>query len=607
MDDRLPSSKTDRSLHMTDRNNPTFLWPALVEKAYLKVRGGYDFPGSNSGTDLCVLTGWIPEQLILHDVDVTGDYLWERLFKAFHYGDVLLTVGTGSLSKSEEDGFGLVSEHDYAILDMKESGGRRLILVKNPWAGAVPRNGDNINGMGPKPVNGDEDAYPPGRSWVDCESILQNFENIYLNWNPELFSYRQDIHFTWDLSSQRGAASCFVRNPQVSVSTEVGGTVWLLLGKHFRSTMHVATDSASRTTGDNAEFISIYVFKADGKRVCLSDGALHRGPYVDSPNTLAKLEMPPKTTYTVVISEQSLPPLNQSFTLSALSTTSPVKVEHAKNKYPFVTKVNGSWTSSTAGGNAESARYSLNPQFSVETSELADAAILLETSDAELAVHVKLIWSNGKRVSRVRRNRDIITDSGDYRRGGAFAETKGLDKGIYTAVCSTFTPDQLGQFTLWIFMTRPCETKQLPPEIAGRHIIKSNIGILPPGNDRMAARLHVPRMTRVKFIAKSLLSTVNVGGRAVTSSPMLLSIELGQNLYRKTLANSEDGDFVDDAASGIRTDDLDLRPGMDRGAGIWIVVERIGGGPGGQVEDHIVVEALAEERVEIGEWILADV
>lgn len=65
IDERLPASLTDRTLYVVDRQNPRLIWPALLEKAYLKVRGGYDFPGSNSGTDLWVLTGWIPEQLFL--------------------------------------------------------------------------------------------------------------------------------------------------------------------------------------------------------------------------------------------------------------------------------------------------------------------------------------------------------------------------------------------------------------------------------------------------------------------------------------------------------------------------------------------------------------
>lgn len=66
IDDRLPMSISERRLFVIDRNDDRLLWPALVEKAYLKVRGGYDFPGSNSGTDLWILTGWIPEQLFLH-------------------------------------------------------------------------------------------------------------------------------------------------------------------------------------------------------------------------------------------------------------------------------------------------------------------------------------------------------------------------------------------------------------------------------------------------------------------------------------------------------------------------------------------------------------
>lgn len=69
IDDRLPVSKTRRVIHVIDRNNPSLLWPALLEKSYLKVRGGYDFPGSNSSTDLWVLSGWIPEQVFLERFD----------------------------------------------------------------------------------------------------------------------------------------------------------------------------------------------------------------------------------------------------------------------------------------------------------------------------------------------------------------------------------------------------------------------------------------------------------------------------------------------------------------------------------------------------------
>ncbi|KAH1301617.1 hypothetical protein KXW28_003228 [Aspergillus fumigatus] len=596
IDDRLPSSKTSRSLYVVDRNNPNFLWPALVEKAYLKLRGGYDFPGSNSGTDLWVLTGWIPEQVFLHHEDVTSDQIWRRLFRSFQYGDVLLTIGTGKLTEKEEEELGLVSEHDYAVLDMKEFNGRRQMLVKNPWAGVHTASGRTENSLESHAPH-DRSSLSPGTFWMDCEMVFQNFENLYLNWNPSLFKYRQDIHFTWDLTAGKGVPGCFVKNPQFAVTSETGGTVWLLLGKHFKTRDRLDYSSSEDS---QAGFISIYVFNADGKRVCLSDGALHRGPYVDSPNTLMRLEMLPRTTYTAVVSEESLPALSQNFTLSALSI-SPVHIAPSQNKYTCVNKVQGSWMPSTAGGNAESARYPSNPQFTLTLSNATDISILLESSDTELAIHAKLFFSNGKRVTRVR-NRDIITDSGDYRRGAALAEKKHLDKGVYTIVCSTFAPDQLGRFTLWVSSMVPCELKPLSSEAAGRRAVLSDIGVLPPGRDRMLAPLQVPRLTRIKLIARSRRSMI--GSHPVGPSPVLMTVELGQGPYKEVLATSEDGDHSD-AISGVRIEDFDLHPCLEDSRGVWIVLERIGG-PGGQVEDHFEVEALAEERVEIGEWFVED-
>ncbi|KAK4911901.1 cysteine protease, partial [Elasticomyces elasticus] len=102
VDDRLPASNSSRVLHVHDRSHPGLLWPAVVEKAYLKVRGGYDFPGSNSGTDLSVIIGWIPQQVFLHDEDLDREALWNELLPALFRGEIMLTLGTGKLGRREQ-------------------------------------------------------------------------------------------------------------------------------------------------------------------------------------------------------------------------------------------------------------------------------------------------------------------------------------------------------------------------------------------------------------------------------------------------------------------------------------------------------------------------
>ncbi|EED16885.1 calpain-like protease PalBory [Talaromyces stipitatus ATCC 10500] len=591
IDDRLPSSKTSRSLFAIDRNAPKSFWPALIEKAYLKLRGGYDFPGSNSGTDLWVLTGWIPEQIFLHHEDVAPDQLWRRIRGAFQYGDVVLTLGTGELNSREERLQGLIGRHDYAVLDLTERDGYRQMLIKNPWADSSARTPHSYSRPSAQnEVDTTSNTLLPGCFWMDYDQIFQNFDNMYLNWNPGLFTTRHDIHFTWDLSKARFSSACFANSPQFSISTVAGGPVWLLLSKHFRTTN---ATSPSVESG----FISIYVSKKGGQRIFVSDDAFYRGPFVDSPNTLAKIDMEANSTYTVVVAEQSLPLVAQNFTLSALSRDE-IMLKPAEDKFLHTYQMGSEWSPITAGGNTESPRYPSNPQHVLQVSDTADVLILLETPKPDLAVHSKLFWSDGKRVSTVRK-RDIVTDSGHYRPGCVVAETEQLRPGSYTLVCSTFLPDQVAKFNIWVFSTTKCHVKALPSEAAGRLAVLSDVGILPPGIDRIFAPLSVPRLTRLKLIARSRNSTI--GTRHITSSPMLMTVELGQGPYKEILASSENGEYSD-AVSGIRVPDFDVCPEFAEKRGIWIVIERIGG-PVGQVTDCVDVEALSEERVEIGEWI----
>lgn len=149
VDDRLPIDRSSNLLcsHTSGSRNCLELWVTIIEKAYMKLCGGYDFPGSNSGVDLFSLTGWIPERIFfaknpqrVRDFEIDPERAWDRLFSANSFGDCLITVSTTrDISESEAESLGLVTGHAYAVLDVFQSSrdGTRLLQLKNPWASKV--------------------------------------------------------------------------------------------------------------------------------------------------------------------------------------------------------------------------------------------------------------------------------------------------------------------------------------------------------------------------------------------------------------------------------------------------------------------------------------
>ncbi|KIX92146.1 uncharacterized protein Z520_12139 [Fonsecaea multimorphosa CBS 102226] len=630
IDDYLPSSKTSRVLHVIDRRHPRLLWPALVEKAYLKVRGGYDFPGSNSGTDLAVLTGWIPQQVFLHDEEVEQDHLWEEIIAQFRRGNVLVTIGTGKLPRREQRHLGLAAEHDYAILDMSTNGHAKEMLVKNPWA-----DGDVWRGAARRrPNRSDEESSAstpeneemmPGTFWMDFNSVFQYFENMYLNWNPGLFSYREDLHFSWDQANVTSNTNLIVDNPQFAVATSDPGEIWLLLQRHFRT-----GDYTQETTRENG-YIGLYLYTRDGNRVISSEGVKIRGPFVDSPNTLLRFKGTAQSCYTAVLVSQDLPRGKMNFTISALSKY-PVALSEARLPYPQKSSLSSAWTRSNAGGNSDSANYLSNPQFRMSLSTEQRIALVLRLVESitpaaatkpDINVKILVLFSNGSRITRLR-PRDVLAHSGDYRRGSAVVETK-LEPGKYTIICSTFDEGQCSDFCLDLYSSSAGDgatLTQLPAEGAGRLSIKSTAAVFRNTTNRLLAPLTVSRLSRISFVAR--YDTVT-SAQAANSSLFKMTLERGQGPYKEILATSEiDNEEFSSISSGLRIVDIDLQPSSLSAApytgaagGLWLVLERLaqGGQCGGDEEEGVLagkkdeilrVEMFTDERVELDAWGLGD-
>ncbi|KAM9187438.1 calpain-7 isoform 2-T2 [Dugong dugon] len=204
IDDQLPVDHKGELL-CSYSNNKSELWVSLIEKAYMKVMGGYDFPGSNSNIDLHALTGWIPERIAMHSDSQTfsKDNSFRMLYQRFHKGDVLITASTGVMTEAEGEKWGLVPTHAYAVLDIREFKGLRFIQLKNPWShlrwkGRYSEN--DVKNWTPelqKYLNFDPrtaQKIDNGIFWISWDDLCQYYDVIYLSWNPGLFKESTCIH-----------------------------------------------------------------------------------------------------------------------------------------------------------------------------------------------------------------------------------------------------------------------------------------------------------------------------------------------------------------------------------------------------------------------------
>jgi calpain-7 len=541
----------------------------------------------------------------------------------------MITLGTGRLSQDEQGSLGLVGEHDYAVLDLENHAEGRRMLLKNPWF-----DGLVWTGAGSLVSRGSEAPREHGLTgifWMTVEDVAQNFESMYLNWNPALFKDRRDHHFSWRLPGPTVALT-LAHNPQYGFRTSKDGSVWVLLSRHFQdeeltiARRRSMSSSSMANVSSRLGFIRLYLFdKSDGRRVLLPDEAVQRGPYVDSPQTLLRLEAKANTNYTVVVGQEGLPLPEYTFSLSFFSR-GPLSAHEAPERLPYTAETAGAWTRRTCGGNSSSPSYFDNPQYRVSCTKPTPLTLLLSTADPDLPIHIALVWGQGRRVISLS-SRDLVSTSGEYRRSVALCRAAGaIDAGDYTAIVSTFDRGQLADFTLRVSGECPIELEPVLADGAGRS--RAVLPTLTFGTDSeqqqeqqqrhqqpRAARaaLGIGRLTKIA-ISATTISRSSSRTAAVGSSAVRISLETGQGVHRRVLAttgldvgSAADGhhepEFLD-AAMGLRTPEITVHGDLARrSGGVWIVAEILGRQGAGQ---GFRVEVFSDSPVEVGDWAFLD-
>jgi calpain-7 len=536
------------------------------------------------------------------------------------------------MSSRQERELGLEGQHSYGVLDMKETEHDRLLLIKNPWV-------EGKGWRGPRPsalvatdcstCSGDtknsveiynKDSMPtlerphPTTFWIGLEQVIQHFESLYLNWNPGLFRYRQDIHFEWDIDAP-SPGGCIVKHPQFAFSSKEAGPVWFLLSRHFRDSPadtkedsdtfndgSILPDSQMNVSGEAPKgYMSIYVCNGSGERLYMKDTYLESSDYVSTPQCLLRWVAEANSAYTVVIDQEDLPQSLYTFSLSAFSNSA-VMLEPASPRYPLQKVEEGAWTRQTAGGGTGSSRYFENPQYSLEIRQRGPLAMLLTSTNHEHPLHVKLALGYGKRIYRLQ-SRDVLADSGHHRSGCVFAEIKDVQPGLYTIICSLFEPGQTGDYTLRIDSTSDTILKQIPRDGAGLLSMKLTPACFGANIHKVAAPLLPHRLASYTIIARFLRATsprsLDLGKLA--RSPLRLSVEIGRGPERKFVITSERGEYAD--AATVRSESVNIDPKVCNQGDLWLVLDRLSG-PGGPVEEWYDVEIYTDmpQACSVGVW-----
>lgn len=347
----------------------------------------------------------------------------------------------------------LVTGHAYAVLDLQEIQGVKLMQIKNPWNsrswnGPYAYQDRRMTQSLRSKLKYDIKQAESGVFWIDYDSFIQYFEGLYVNWNPNVLKNKISLHRAWRTSGPADDSIVLAHNPQFRLLVNVRDSyavVWIVLSRHVIHKSQILSPNKK-------DFLTIHVFdRRQGKLVLDSGKAMISGVYSNNPHVLCRLTVPSgSNAYTVAVSsyeKDNRTGLNYSLQVYSTENCTPKPTLHQiPNKLRNSQVVKSQWKGVTAGGRLGSEGYKSNPMFSVSLATRGVVRVRL-MSHKEMCCQVSLY--SGESKAQVG-NTTYIANSGKYRYGFCYLEIDDLNAGNYVIVPSGYERGAPGAIILEI-------------------------------------------------------------------------------------------------------------------------------------------------------------
>lgn len=125
----FPTGRFGHRLEYVSASDRKEMWPMILEKAYAKWKGGYEYIAGGLGTQaLSALTGKKPEFFQMTK-STSADDVFARL-AALQESGACMTASTHAFADAPG---GLVPGHLYTLMGVTEQEGEKFVQLRNPW------------------------------------------------------------------------------------------------------------------------------------------------------------------------------------------------------------------------------------------------------------------------------------------------------------------------------------------------------------------------------------------------------------------------------------------------------------------------------------------